>query len=368
MVPVAVTVPFSTFSRSQFEFRFRRESQFRFPQILHSSVSPKAEGNQYNSFTDSRHVAFVIVSQPEAYHASVAARLQQDIVDQVQLTEKRSPTVFMSHVDFSVPGAWTIAPLLAPLLKRVGDAVRWALFVEAHTAVRCSQLFSALDAADKNPHAAWIGYPLRDDEPTIIHHFALFEELDEHGGFVYPYFASGVAMRTELMSKIVNEIESGKKLLEGDFSIDPAFELARLVHAIKEPMLTPDLSFCVISADECATYPRHYDTCGSAIPEESIFFAVKTWSGFHSTRVKVVKKTWGKLVTNLLFFSDVAGEGTVADDNVTAIEYMDDDENEIVTDEIMKSLKCIRVGKVAGKGKHAQEWRRSSGKPVVPTL
>ncbi|XP_028158661.1 beta-1,3-glucosyltransferase-like [Ostrinia furnacalis] len=43
---------------------------------------------------------------------------------------------------------------------------------------------------------------------------------------------------------------------------------------------------------------------GSAIPEESIFFAVKTWSGFHGTRARVVKKTWGRYVTHLQFYSD----------------------------------------------------------------
>lgn len=46
---------------------------------------------------------------------------------------------------------------------------------------------------------------------------------------------------------------------------------------------------------------------GGAIPEDSIFFAVKTWSGFHETRAKVVKKTWGQHVTNLQFYSDKDG-------------------------------------------------------------
>lgn len=47
----------------------------------------------------------------------------------------------------------------------------------------------------------WIGYPLRDSEPTIIHHFKFYEELEEEGGFVYPHFASGFAMRLELIDK-----------------------------------------------------------------------------------------------------------------------------------------------------------------------
>lgn len=47
----------------------------------------------------------------------------------------------------------------------------------------------------------WIGYPLSDEEPTIIHHFKFYEDLEEEGGFVYPNFASGFAMRIELMDK-----------------------------------------------------------------------------------------------------------------------------------------------------------------------
>lgn len=47
----------------------------------------------------------------------------------------------------------------------------------------------------------WIGYPLSDDEPTIIHHFAFYEDLEDDGGFVYPNFANGFAMRIELMDR-----------------------------------------------------------------------------------------------------------------------------------------------------------------------
>ncbi|XP_041977261.1 beta-1,3-glucosyltransferase isoform X2 [Aricia agestis] len=256
---------------------------------------------------DSRDLVFVIVSQGDPYHASVAARLEQDIIRQVQNIEKRDPRVHLTHVDFPVPGAWSIIPLLRPLVSRYNGSARWVLFVEPHTAVRCDRLLHALAAADPRQDIHWIGYPLRDVEPTIIHHFAFYDELEEDGGFVYPHFASGFAMRIQLMASLMDLIESGARRLEADFSIDPAFELAQLVYGDPKqpgPLLTPDHSFCVVSGDTCATYPRQFDTCGSPIPEEWIFFAVKTWSGFHDTRAKVVKKTWGKHVTNLQFYSD----------------------------------------------------------------
>ncbi|XP_072944485.1 beta-1,3-glucosyltransferase isoform X2 [Epargyreus clarus] len=259
---------------------------------------------------DSRNVVFVIVSQTEPYHASVASRLKHDIKNQVMNLEKRQPTVHITHEDFRIPGAWTITPLLRPLVtKYKGSDVRWVLFVEPHTAVRCEKLFEALATADNQEDVMWLGYPLSDEEPTIIHHFTYFEELEEDGGFIYPNFASGFAMKMKLMNRLLHQIESGDRKLEADFSIDPAFELAQLIYGNEEnpgPLLTPDLSFCIVSGDNCATYPRQFDICGSPIPEESIYFAVKTWSGFHSTRAKVVKKTWGRYVTNLQFYSDQA--------------------------------------------------------------
>ncbi|XP_014370854.2 beta-1,3-glucosyltransferase [Papilio machaon] len=259
---------------------------------------------------DSRNVVYTVVSQAEPYHASVAIRLKQDIEHQVLELEGRRPIVHITHEDFPVGGAWTIIPLLRPLTeKHRGTDVRWVVFLEPHTAVRCGKLLEALAAADGQKDTMWIGYPLSDEEPTIIHHFTFYEELQEDGGFVYPNFASGFAMRITLMKKLLKEIESGDKRLEADFSIDAAFELAQLVYGDVSrpgPLLTPDLRFCVVSADNCATYPRPFDLCGSAIPEETILFAVKTWSGFHATRASVVKKTWGKHVTNLYFFSDKA--------------------------------------------------------------
>ncbi|GBP18298.1 hypothetical protein EVAR_9142_1 [Eumeta japonica] len=59
----------------------------------------------------------------------------------------------------------------------------------------------------------------------------------------------------------------------------------------------------------------------------------------------------------------------VADDNVTATEYMIDDGNKRM-DEIMKALKRMEVRKAPGYDKSfvrdAEGWRGYSGKPAVP--
>ncbi|XP_073958333.1 beta-1,3-glucosyltransferase-like [Choristoneura fumiferana] len=215
----------------------------------------------------SRNVVFVIISQQEPYLASVASRLKQEIESQVFRIERRNPQVLLTHEDLPIPGGWTIIPLLRPLIdKYEGSDVRWVMFVESHTAVRCEKLLEALAAADNDKDIEWIGYPLSDDEPTIIHHFAIYEELEEEGGFVYPNFASGFAMRMNLIKTLIDRIASGQHALEADFSIDPAYELAQLVYGGRDdpgPLLTADPSFCIVSGDNCATYPRQFDTCVS---------------------------------------------------------------------------------------------------------
>lgn len=264
-------------------------------------------GDNYVSAIDSSNVIFIIVSQPEAYHAGVAMHLKQDIQRQVLEIGHMSPKIHLTHEDFPIRGAWTIYPLLPKLIADYkGIDVRWVVFLETHTAVNYKILLNVLNETDDDKEAMWIGYPLSDEEPTIIHHFQFYEELDEdHGGFVYPYFAAGFAMRVELIKQLTENIKSGQTKLEAEFSIDPAFELAQLVFGDGSgPLMTPDLRFCVVAGDNCATYPKKYDLCDSPVPEESIFFAVKTWSGFHESRAKVVKKTWGKYVSNIMFFSD----------------------------------------------------------------
>lgn len=64
---------------------------------------------------------------------------------------QRNPEVLLTHEDLPIPGAWTIIPLLRPLAEKYeGSDVRWIMFLESHTAVRCEKLLEALAAADND--------------------------------------------------------------------------------------------------------------------------------------------------------------------------------------------------------------------------
>lgn len=43
------------------------------------------------------------------------------------------------------------------------------------------------------------------------------------------------------------------------------------------------------------------------VPNEAVYFAVKTYENFHEDRIPVIKSTWGKRVKVLRFFSDIEG-------------------------------------------------------------
>ncbi|GBP92231.1 hypothetical protein EVAR_64414_1 [Eumeta japonica] len=67
---------------------------------------------------------------------------------------------------------------------------------------------------------------------------------------------------------------------------------------------------------------------------------------------------------------DAESTDTVADDNVTATEYMIDDgnESEITMNEIMKALKRMKVGKAAGYDELLSEMLRGGGDIVASVL
>ncbi|KAF5308718.1 hypothetical protein FQR65_LT06079 [Abscondita terminalis] len=211
------------------------------------------------------------------------------------------PIVHFSHVDFPHVGAWAILPIIPYLRKLHRSNCSWFFFIEDNTQIRLKNVLNTLEKHD--PHEeSWLGYALQDNEATIIHHFAFFENPS---AFKYPNAASGFAISAALMKRLENRWKT-RKPSTSDFSIDYAHELALFVwDNNKGPSLKHEPSFCVIEETYCASFPTPFEVCDSLVPKSSIYFAVKTYEKFHKDRVAVVKKTWGKYAEVISFFSNV---------------------------------------------------------------
>ncbi|KAG5326723.1 B3GLT glucosyltransferase, partial [Acromyrmex heyeri] len=247
--------------------------------------------------TEPDKVTIVILSQKEGYNAAHADYLRENIYEQADALEKELPHIVLSH-KLNIKGSWTIVPLLSYLSGEFPD-VEWFFFCLENTVIRLEKLLDVLGKFSSSQDV-WMGYALYDREPTIIHHFAQHTKK-----FKYPHIASGFAMSVTLLKSLSKQISKGKEP-KADFSIDVSYEFATFVLNRTGVKLTHVSKLCIVSASDCATYPRFFHSCSSSVTPENIYFAVKTCAKFHLDRIPVIKKSWAKYDLNIGYFSDAA--------------------------------------------------------------
>ena len=130
----------------------------------------------------------------------------------------------------------------------------------------------------------------------------------------------------------LNDLREDFAYFPHDFSIDPAFDLARVFYYMHHSKnrrgskgnetrelhpLVHDDRFCVEKkSEECASWPGK-PVCDIAklppLSTERVFFAVKTCQKFHEERLPVIASTWAKAARHIAYFSEVedARFGTV---------------------------------------------------------
>jgi UDP-glucose:O-linked fucose beta-1,3-glucosyltransferase len=142
--------------------------------------------------------------------------------------------------------------------------------------------------------------------PVIIHHYYGFQDSDDR--IVYPDFAAGVLLSRGALKRIANEAASHDK---NDFTIDAKFEFAKFVSETTGIVLKNVPKFCLLPTEvDCITHyeePKYFPDeigCGPGITNQNVYYAVKTFSGYHKTRVVYVKRTWAKQAKYVDFFSD----------------------------------------------------------------
>ena len=228
--------------------------------------------------------------------------LSKELESQLQSSEVgKEVKVYLSHRDFeSIYGSWTIFPILRKLPRNFD----FYLFLEPYTKVEKNLLFDFLKS--QNPEELlFFGYGLVDKEPTIIHHFYGYDKDEK---MVYPDFGAGFVFSRKLLLKILEQLEHEFTL--NNFAIDPKFELAKTVYELTSTKLNRNYNFCLKKKENCLTWFERYEFerntsfCGKGITNENVFFGVKTFSGYHKSRIMYIKRTWAKETKFIEYFSD----------------------------------------------------------------
>ncbi|XP_034241515.1 beta-1,3-glucosyltransferase [Thrips palmi] len=249
-----------------------------------------------------RDIVVVVMSQQDPYDTSLAENLRDNIYKQAETLQMAPPPMHFAHTDFVHPGAWTLLPILPQLDSMYGKNSSYILFCQSSTSVDAVKLLKVLGKyAPKQER--WYGHALRDQDTTIIHHFAFPKNPN---AFKYPNLASGVIMTIDLIKKLSQRLQVGDYPKNPDFSIDAAHELALFIwQEGKGPELRHLDSMCARPGPHCVTKPHIFVPCEKPVKSKDIYFAVKTCSKFHKERLPVVKDTWGKYTSRINFFSDV---------------------------------------------------------------
>jgi len=265
-------------------------------------------------------IVFVIQSQEGNFHRSLAERNKKSIINQwkkyVPEHVMDPPTVLLTHQleDPVAYSAWTIFPLVELLISHLEseESVEWAALLWENTQVDLKNLNLAVEKYNFDPvgESLFLGRGLRDSELTIIHHF-------ERSDLVYPDLESGIFLSRKLLMDLHSQINLQDKLFPSNFNIDSSYEFAKYLYRNGQGVSLKHIDeICAkkTSKQKCLTYFQQETSClktSQAVEMKEVlsrsFVAVKTCAKFHQERVeKVVKNTWGPLVTDLQYTSDQA--------------------------------------------------------------
>ncbi len=262
----------------------------------------------------------VVASQPNSYHAYLAVETRKQIRESLeQDSQVENIRILLAHEDLPLHGAWTFFPLMQFLRSKYQKAkdVDWFLFLDESSRINVKQLELLLQRC-RDQDLDFVGSVLQDKHHTVIHHFD-----DPKDGLKFPDLELGFLMSTHLLTELSEQIEEhGSQLsaLPSDFSIDPAYELAKVIHKLNEDEdagvdLEHDNLFCDIdNADsvdskDCAVYTAPKPSCyvnQSSDLSDRTLFAVKTCAKFHQDRLPVIQKTWSLAASNIVYVSEKA--------------------------------------------------------------
>uniref|UniRef100_A0A0R3S1E7 N-acetylgalactosaminide beta-1,3-galactosyltransferase n=1 Tax=Elaeophora elaphi TaxID=1147741 RepID=A0A0R3S1E7_9BILA len=244
-------------------------------------------------------ILFVILSQNADHDSRRTSALFDSLKKQISENTNLHADILRTCEDLpGLTGAWAVWPMLKSLSRKYEETSwDWLLICEPDTVVNVNALIGYLNSFDRNAVHA-IGRGLSDKTHTIIHHFYEYEDGNEH--FLYPDFAAGLVLSWTLL-------QNADVLAWEGFTIDAKHEFARLLKEKYDVRLNNTLSFCLLDHEsECITrYVQPDFKCMSKVTSNDVYFAIKTFSEFHKTRIVIVKRTWAKTAKFVEYFSDM---------------------------------------------------------------
>ncbi|KAL1266461.1 hypothetical protein QQF64_002136 [Cirrhinus molitorella] len=271
-----------------------------------SEKQERSDPSIFDQFTEVRDVVFVIRSQKNSYHTHRGEQRRTELLHQAQILNQSSPDVVLLHKLSDYDGNWSVLPALPRLVSQYCQTSSWIVFLEEETNLNLNNLLQVLSKFSTRKE--WfLGRPLHDDEPTIIHHYAFSEDPYS---FSYPDFMAGWALSCPLAKRTAERVNYEPP--KSDFTIDLQHEMALYIwEEGRGCALTAVNEFCAeahssSSTGDCATTINTYlSACGNPVQKEDVFVAVKTCQRFHGDRVPLVKQTWEKDAALLEYYSDI---------------------------------------------------------------
>uniref|UniRef100_A0A671N626 Beta 3-glucosyltransferase b n=1 Tax=Sinocyclocheilus anshuiensis TaxID=1608454 RepID=A0A671N626_9TELE len=230
-----------------------------------------------------RDMVFVIQSQKNSYHTHRAEQKRTELLHQAQTLNQSSPDVVLLHKLSDSDGNWSIPPALPHLASLYCETSWWFVFLEEESNVNLHNLLQMLSKF-KTRKEWFLGRPLHDDEPTIIHDYAFSEDPYS---FTYPDFMAGWALSCPLAKTAEHVNYEAPKL---DFTIDLQHEIVLYIwEEGRGPALTAVNEFCselhsLSSTEDCAMTVNTLSACGNPVQKEDVFVAVNTCQRFNAER------------------------------------------------------------------------------------
>jgi UDP-glucose:O-linked fucose beta-1,3-glucosyltransferase len=187
-------------------------------------------------------------------------------------------------------GAWTLARTFPALLERMGKTQRWLLLAPPDLAIDVDALAARLDTLDP-AEPLLLGRALRDRDRTPIHHYV-------EPTRTFPDAGCGVVLSRALVERLARAWATAPP--KNQLTIDAPYELATWIEDQTGTSLTDVPALC-------GRAPRQSET--APVPANDVVFAVRTYSGFHGTRVPIVQSTWAAGLPRIVYYSDVADPG-----------------------------------------------------------